>query len=269
MSHAIFAAAYLEELDGLCDELEKLGSGDPDFTSEKRAAFGYVMSQIEDDEDYAFIDKMASDELSPLEKIAIRAQLGKILAGVGARASRAGAALQRGAKAPSKAFTRRFTQKGWKPQRTQAVHSSYQKLGPRGWMRMRRATAPAFAGPSAAAGAAARGGAAHPISRMKWTGLEKMKGHKDIGLASMAGQEIKRRAQREAARKAGGKAKQVGKATASRARAGAEKGKKGKGKNGEGVWPSIRSGLMWGGGFGLGQRVLAPEEGPEYILGQN
>lgn len=261
MSHAIFASAYLEELDGLCDELEKLGSGDPDFTSEKRAAFGFIMSQIEDDEDYAFLDKMASDALSPMEKVAIKAQLGRFLAGAGARASRAGAALQRGAKAPSKAFAKRFTQKGWSPKRIQSTWSGYQKLGPRGWSRMRRATAPAFLGPSAAAKAKP-----HPISRMKWTGLEKLKGHKDVGMASMARQEIKRRAQRDAARKAGRKGKLVGAATSSRASAGAGKGK-GKAGKGEGLWPSVRSGLMWGGGFGLGQRVLAPEEGPEYILG--
>jgi hypothetical protein len=285
MSHAIFAAAYLEEFDGLCDYMEKAGSGDPDFTSEKRAAFGLIMANIEDDDDYAFMDKMADAELTSLEKVAIRAQLGRYLLGRGAaQAARGARSTARGQKMlekaykPTASFSRRFQQKGWSPERIQSVYRGYKTMGPRGWMRMRRATSPAFAGPSAAGGAAAAAaGKAHPISRMPWTGLEKLKAGKDIGMAGMATQELKRRASRDAARKAARRQAQVGKTTRQRAAAGAGKGKgKGKGKagangdaEGKGIWPSVKSGLLWGGGFGAAQRVLAPEEGPEYVLGSN
>lgn len=34
-----------------------------------------------------------------------------------------------------------------------------------------------------------------------------------------------------------------------------------------GMWPSVKSGLLWGGGFGAGQRIMAPAEQPQVILG--
>jgi hypothetical protein len=33
------------------------------------------------------------------------------------------------------------------------------------------------------------------------------------------------------------------------------------------VWPHLKSGLLWGGGFGLGQRLLAPSQEPQVMYG--
>jgi len=272
MSHAKFAAAFFEEFDALCDLMEKDGQADPDFTSEKRAAFGFIMANLEDDDDYAFMDKMASDALTPLEKIAIRGTLGRWMIGAGARMAGRGTKMVAKSMKPSKSFAARFTRKGWSPQRIQSVWTGYQKAGPKGWMRMRRATAPAFAGPAAAA--ASRGTAGrHAIQKVRGTSLDKMIAGTEGGgsLKYMAQREKATRAARARARRTAAKQKRVGKTTRDRAAAGAKKGKgEGNGKadrKAEGLWPSVKSGLLWGGGFGAAQRVLAPEEEPEYVLG--
>ncbi len=38
------------------------------------------------------------------------------------------------------------------------------------------------------------------------------------------------------------------------------------GKGGD-FWKSVKSGLIWGGGFGLGSRLLGPAEQPQVVLG--
>jgi hypothetical protein len=283
-----FASAYFEEFDRLCDFAEADGNIDPAFTREKRAAFGYLLGAV-DQEDLGFLDKLAWAELGPIHKVAIMSGLGKdagalsaigkvfqvggrLLSGPGRGLSALGGKLTGIAGRPSGGFAQHFARKGMNPEQIQGAWGKYKELGMEGWLRARRAVMPAFAGPRAAGAAtpaAAAAMPAHPISRMKGFSLSKMTGSKDPGLKYMAQSEIKRRTTANAASAAARagkrrKALAAAKPTLTKVKGGKVEGEAAAEK---GLWPSVKGGLTWGAGFGLAQRALAPDEPEEVMIG--
>lgn len=249
----IATIAYYDELDTLFKLAELDGTLDEDFSMEKRAMFDALSDAI-GEEGLEVLDKVAMEqvpELALFEKDAQYGAIAKLLGGVGRLlkpVGRAGAKLTelggraaaRGKMAP-RGFMKAMGRRGMSPQRAQVAWRGYQKMGPVGYARSRRLLAPARA--AAPAEFATRGLMSAGEARRAGQSMRMLRGG---GARAAAG---------KGARKAAPRAP----AAPSRAQAAKAMG---------GLWPSVKSGLLWGGGFGLGQRVLAPAEQPQVVLGE-